>query len=103
MQIDRVIPVAGKEQMTEFSHLFTEKTTKSLSDGHLWFSVVARPPQSRFTRVQRVSCCLCLLYLSMLTNAMFYEKDEGAKTYTFGPFALSPEQVISLFLHSFVN
>jgi hypothetical protein len=36
----------GKEQMTEFSHLFTEKTTKSLSDGHLWFSVVARPPQS---------------------------------------------------------
>ncbi|XP_071129607.1 polycystin family receptor for egg jelly-like isoform X3 [Mytilus edulis] len=92
-QIDRVIPVAGKEQMTEFSHLFTEKTTKSLSDGHLWFSVVARPPQSRFTRVQRVSCCLCLLYLSMLTNAMFYEKDEGAKTYTFGPFALSPEQI----------
>lgn len=93
LQVDRVIPVAGKEQMTEFSHLFTEKTTKSLNDGHLWFSVVARPPQSRFTRVQRVSCCLCLLYLSMLTNAMFYEKDEGTNVYTFGPFALSPEQV----------
>lgn len=87
--------------MTEFSHLFTEKTTKSLSDGHLWFSVIARPPQSRFTRVQRVSCCLCLLFLSMLTNAMFYEKgDSEQNSFTFGPFALSPEQVKSL---SFIN
>ena len=100
LQVDRVIPVAGKEQMTEFSHLFTEKTAKSLNDGHLWFSVVARPPQSRFTRVQRVSCCLCLLYLSMLTNAMFYEKDEGTNVYTFGPFALSPEQVNTRLLYT---
>ncbi|XP_061175461.1 uncharacterized protein LOC133184410 [Saccostrea echinata] len=92
--IDRLIPVAGKEQMTEFSHLFTEKTTKSLSDGHLWFSVIARPPQSRFTRAQRVSCCLCLLFMSMLTNAMFYEKGESDNNaFTFGPFALTPEQI----------
>ncbi|KAK3089119.1 hypothetical protein FSP39_001015, partial [Pinctada imbricata] len=93
---DKIIPVAGKEQMTEFSHLFSEKTTKSLSDGHLWFSVVARPPQSRFTRVQRVSCCLCLLFMTMVTNAMFYETAENTdanNTFTFGPFALTPEQI----------
>lgn len=89
-----MIPVAGKEQMTEFGHLFAEKTTKSLSDGHLWFSVVARPPQSRFTRVQRVSCCLCLLYMTMLTNAMWYgQQTESSSAFTFGPFALSTEQV----------
>ncbi|XP_033750161.1 uncharacterized protein LOC117334568 isoform X2 [Pecten maximus] len=93
--IDRIIAVAGKEQMTEFSHLFTEKTTKNLNDGHLWFSVVARPPQSRFTRVQRVSCCLCLLYVTMLSNAMFYENDaaDSGNALAFGPFSLSPTQV----------
>ncbi|XP_055954867.1 uncharacterized protein LOC126810750 isoform X1 [Patella vulgata] len=93
-QVDRVIPVAGKAQMTEFGHLFAEKSKKSLIDGHLWFSVVARPAQSRFTRVQRVSCCLLLLFVSMLGNAMFYgTATSSSTTYTFGPFALSPEQI----------
>ncbi|ESO89018.1 hypothetical protein LOTGIDRAFT_228960 [Lottia gigantea] len=93
-QVDRVIPVAGKEQMTEFGHLFAEKSRKSLVDGHLWFSVVARPANSRFTRVQRVSCCLLLLFVSMLGNAMFYGQDLSSSTaYNFGPFALSPEQI----------
>ena len=91
-----MIPVAGKEQMTEFSHLFAERASKNLSDGHLWFSVVARPPQSRFTRCQRVSCCLCLLYVSMLANAMFYElATSDSNAFQFGPFALSLEQVSS--------
>ncbi|KAL3876324.1 hypothetical protein ACJMK2_034186 [Sinanodonta woodiana] len=93
-QVDRVIPVAGKEQMTEFNYQFQQQASKNLSDGHLWFSVVARPPQSRFTRVQRVSCCLCLLYMTMLANAMFYEKGDSSRdAFTFGPFALTPEQI----------
>lgn len=97
-QVDRIIPVANREQMTQFSHLFAERTRKNLADGHLWFSVVARPPQSRFTRVQRVSCCLCLLFVSMLANAMFYNKDSTSTSsnqngVTIGPFSLSPEQV----------
>lgn len=94
-QIDRIVPVAGKEQMTEFSHLFSERTSKSLSDGHLWFSVFARPPQSRFTRLQRVSCCLCLLFVSMLANAMFTgQESEGAtNALELGPFSLSLKQV----------
>ncbi|XP_071105701.1 polycystin-1-like [Haliotis cracherodii] len=94
-QVDRVIPVAGLAQMTEFGHLFSERSKKNLVDGHLWFSVVARPPQSRFTRVQRVSCCLCLLFATMLSNAMFYglADDQPGTAFTFGPFALSPQQI----------
>jgi hypothetical protein len=57
-------------------------------------------PIKLYSNVQRVSCCLCLLYLSMLTNAMFYEKDEGTNVYTFGPFALSPEQVNTRLLYT---
>ena len=82
--------------MKEFGHLFASSARKNLSDGHLWFSVVARPPASRFTRVQRVSCCLCLLYTTMLANVMFYgvvQSGEGSKAVEIGPFAMSLEQV----------
>nr|KAG5709464.1 hypothetical protein BaRGS_023146 [Batillaria attramentaria] len=94
--VDRIIPAATRDRMTEFGHLFAERSRKNLADGHLWFSVVARPPQSRFTAVQRVTCCLCLLYTSMLANAMFYRTDGNTNTgggFTIGPFSLTPEQV----------
>ncbi len=94
--MDRLVPVANPEQMVELNHLFTSKAKISLGDDHLWFSVLARPPLSRFTVLQRVSCCLLLLITSMLANAMFYEKGDntgGQNALTFGPFSLSPEQV----------
>ena len=50
LQIDRLIPVSGKEEMTQFGHMFRQKTKKDLADGHLWFSVVNKPVHSRFTR-----------------------------------------------------
>lgn len=48
------------------------KTAKDFQDGHIWFSVINRPPCSTFTRVQRVSCCLSLLLCTMLTSIMFW-------------------------------
>ncbi|XP_025099956.1 uncharacterized protein LOC112567446 isoform X4 [Pomacea canaliculata] len=96
-QVDRIIPAATHEQMTQFGHVFAERTRRDLADGHLWFSVLARPPQSRFTCVQRVSCCLCLLYATMLANAMFYrtssKSSETSSGFSVGPFTLTPEQV----------
>lgn len=94
-QVDRVLPVAGPEQLLEFSHLFSHNTRKKLSDDHLWYSVIARPPASRFTRLQRVSCCLLLLYTNMLANALFYGQvsNTSANAFTLGPFSLSLEQV----------
>ncbi|XP_072048155.1 polycystin-1-like protein 2 [Amphiura filiformis] len=38
--IERVIPVAGKSELTSFGFLFYSKTRRNLSDGHLWFSVL---------------------------------------------------------------
>ncbi|XP_023225224.1 uncharacterized protein LOC111626157 [Centruroides sculpturatus] len=94
--IDRLVPVAGKGEATEFSHLFNVTTQKNLSDGHLWFSIFLRPPRSRFTRVQRVSSCMAMLYLSMLVNAMWYgrvpSKPSGSAI-NIGPFSMSPEQI----------
>jgi len=94
--VDRLVPVAGHEEMTSFNHLFYSTTQKNLADGHLWFSVFIRPAKSRFTRLQRITCCLTLLYCSMITNAMFYQvqgESDPASTLQIGPLAFSPAQI----------
>uniref|UniRef100_A0A3Q2DCI5 Polycystic kidney disease protein 1-like 2 n=1 Tax=Cyprinodon variegatus TaxID=28743 RepID=A0A3Q2DCI5_CYPVA len=63
--LDKVFPVAT-------DNLFFMKTAKDFQDGHIWFSVISRPPCSTFTRVQRVSCCFSLLLCTMLTSIMFW-------------------------------
>ena len=74
-QIERVIPIAGKSELTGFGYLFYSKTRRNLTDGHLWFSVFARPARSTFTRCQRALCCLSLLFSSMMANIFFYGID----------------------------
>ncbi|XP_035689580.1 polycystic kidney disease protein 1-like 2 [Branchiostoma floridae] len=75
-RIERLIPTAGEEEMTKFRNLFLAKSTRDVNDGHLWFSVAGRPARSPFTRVQRLSCCLTLLYSTMLTNIMFFGRGD---------------------------
>ncbi|KAK4295122.1 hypothetical protein Pmani_032305 [Petrolisthes manimaculis] len=92
--IDRLVAVAGEEQLRDLSHVFTHSVDKSMADDHLWFSVFLRPPRSRFTRVQRLSSCMALLYLSMLVNAMFYQKvpeDGAGGGLRLGPVSISPQ------------
>ncbi|XP_041858595.1 polycystic kidney disease protein 1-like 2 [Melanotaenia boesemani] len=70
--LDKVFPVSTEMDLKRFSNLFFMKTAKDFSDGHLWYSVINRPPSSNFTCVQRVSCCFSLLLCTMLTSIMFY-------------------------------
>ncbi|KAG9330149.1 hypothetical protein JZ751_027170 [Albula glossodonta] len=70
--LDKSFPVASEMDLKRFSNLFFMKTAKDFRDGHIWFSVVSRPPNSTFTRVQRVSCCFSLLLCTMLTSIMFW-------------------------------
>ena len=93
-QIDKIFVAASREELTEFKYLFLSKAGNYLTDSHLWFSIVWRPPQNGFTRVQRLSCCLSLLLCSMMTNAMWYKTDEGRYTeIELGVFRFSWEQV----------
>ncbi|XP_022800666.1 polycystic kidney disease protein 1-like 2 [Stylophora pistillata] len=57
----------------DFAVYVLNRIAEEFSDSHVWFSVAARPPRYRFTRVQRLSCCLALLLTSMLASAMFYQ------------------------------
>ncbi|PFX17783.1 Polycystic kidney disease protein 1-like 2 [Stylophora pistillata] len=92
--IDRIFPVTSNKELNEFRRLFLTKAYNDLTDSHLWFSVVWRPPQSPFTRVQRVSCCLSVLLCTMMANALWYESDTGRySAVQLGPFEFSWEQV----------
>ena len=77
--VERLIPVASPEELKDFQYLFMQNSTDGFSDGHLWFSIVLRPAQSRFTHAQRVTCCLCLLLCTMLVNAMFFRVPVAAE------------------------
>ncbi|KAI8497521.1 hypothetical protein Bbelb_248270 [Branchiostoma belcheri] len=74
--VHRVIPRAIPEDLQKFRNLFLAKSARDMNDGHMWFSVVGRPARSPFTRVQRLSCCMTLLYCTMLTNIMFFGRGD---------------------------
>ncbi|KAK7502419.1 hypothetical protein BaRGS_00006372, partial [Batillaria attramentaria] len=98
-KVNRIIHSATRQEMAEFFQGVKLRSRQNLKDEHLWYSVISRPPQSRFTRVQRVCCCLCVLLTTMLANAMFYKTDDDARVVNeafvlqVGPFTLSPQQV----------
>ena len=101
-QIDRRLWVATEAEQRAFKRQFEHRSMANMRDGHIWFSVVSRPAGSRFTRLQRASCCFCLLATAMLANAMFYgvAPEDSQRSFSMGPFALSYEQV-SNFLITF--
>ncbi|CAC5388020.1 PKD1L2 [Mytilus coruscus] len=86
--IDCAIPVSDKLDKHKFSFLFHEKTRQNTTDNHLWLSVAIRPEDSNFTRIERSACCLTLLFLTMISNAMFYGQNTGSQ-FSIGPIKLS--------------
>ncbi|XP_034417690.1 polycystic kidney disease protein 1-like 2 [Cyclopterus lumpus] len=92
--LDKVVPVSTEMDLKRFSNLFFMKTAKDFSDGHLWYSVISRPPSSSFTCVQRVSCCFALLLCTMLTSIMFYgiPTDPSEQTMDLGHFEFTWQQ-----------
>ena len=95
-EVLRTLPSARQDYLTSFNHLFNDVAQKNITDSHLWVSVLAKPNKSNFTTAQRLSCCLALLYCTMLANAMFYQLDgesDASITFNLGPISLSPREV----------
>ena len=46
-----------------------------MKDGHLWISIFTKPSYSSFSRVERITCCFVLLFISMLLNIFYYGID----------------------------
>lgn len=68
----RLTNTSTEELKTNLRHQFILKTGQELRRGHLWLSILSKPPNSDFTRVQRLSCALSLLLCTMLTCLMFH-------------------------------
>lgn len=96
-RIKNLLFPACKDEMTQFKRLFNSTMQRNLKDRHLWFSLLSRPVDSRFTLVQRLSCCLSLLCTTMLANAMFYQKtgtSSPESSLTVGPFIFGLRVVV---------
>ena len=94
-KVDRILLPVSPREMKSFKYSLKSQQSKSLSDGHLWLSVVTKSPSSKFTRVQRATCCLCVLMASMLVNAMFYRADKVPDpTIQVGPLTFSWRQLV---------
>ena len=79
----------------DFSREVVKRWCKGLTETHIWVSVIAKPKRSRFTRVQRASCCVSVLLTAMLANAMFYELNgKSEQVIQIGPLKFSWRQVI---------
>ncbi|XP_066275427.1 polycystin-1-like protein 2 [Branchiostoma lanceolatum] len=87
-----LVPTA--ETDVSVSQRFSLKLREKFKDGHVWMSVVTSRSKSYFTRVQRLSCCLCLLYCKMIASAMWFRGSEQGTSnamVTIGPIELSED------------
>ena len=93
---DGQIEVAVDSNSTSsFSGQVRSRFGRKIADGHLWMSVFGKTCSSTFTRVQRASCCLSVLFSAMIANAMFYNiggESDGA--IQVGPFKFSLKQIV---------
>jgi len=98
-QIDKQVKPATEADLADFKVLFQEKLMRDLGDAHIWFSIFMRPPTSRFTRLQRLSSCLTILCLTMVSSAMFFgagpaSAEDDANAIAVGPVRVSLKMVI---------
>ncbi|XP_031192748.1 polycystic kidney disease protein 1-like 2 [Mastomys coucha] len=94
--LDKVFPVATEQDRKQFSHLFFTKTSTGFQDGHIWYSVFCSSTRSRFTRVQRASCCFSMLLCTMLTSIMFWgvPKDPAEQKMDLGKIEFTWQEVM---------
>ncbi|XP_013398432.1 MAM and LDL-receptor class A domain-containing protein 1, partial [Lingula anatina] len=93
---NRLLKSQTEDEFKDFNALFSENASKNFFDDHLWVSIFSRPTTSRFTRVQRLSVSVALLFLGMITNAMFYRgDDEGSSSsgLQIGPITITFRQI----------
>lgn len=60
-----VLPVATEDELRSMTLAFRRGVRQRLNDDHLWVSLLCKEPRSRFTRLQRLSCCLAVLFRSV--------------------------------------
>lgn len=89
-RVDRVL----NAQNFEDARSYQDMIAYTIAEQHMWLSVIVRPIKGNFTRVQRLSCLLGLVYLTMIICTMIVTiPDEETIIYqaVIGPFRFSME------------
>ena len=105
-QVDLTVPLSSQDELKQFNYLFVNKAKRDLSDAHLWFSIYARPPRSTFSRCQRLSVAMSLLFTHMLANLMFYGRQPAGNPETenkVGSFTVNFQQVKFYLIIKIIN
>ncbi|KAM4017481.1 LOW QUALITY PROTEIN: polycystin-1-like protein 2 [Anomaloglossus baeobatrachus] len=76
--LSKTFKAANDQELRSFRNQHLKKTLRGLRDEHIWISILNHPARSVFTRVQRVSCCMCLLLCTIVINLMFWELPQTA-------------------------
>lgn len=63
---------AALHEIVAWNTSVSRRAEESLRDGHLWFSIFSRPPNSSFTRCQRLASATTLLAANIVTSLAFY-------------------------------
>ena len=95
--VDVEVKGTSPDNSVDFESRFFFQTRDRLSESHMWISILYRPQTSTFTRVQRVSCALVYILLTMIANAMYFNPEneyESAPLLKAGPFRFTLQQVI---------
>ncbi|XP_038618623.1 LOW QUALITY PROTEIN: polycystin-1 [Tachyglossus aculeatus] len=70
--VEKEVLAASEAALRRFPRLLVAELQRGFFEKHIWLSLWDRPPRSRFTRVQRATCCALLLTLFLCANAVWY-------------------------------
>ncbi|XP_077978738.1 polycystin-1-like protein 1 [Glandiceps talaboti] len=85
----------SREHGVGFQKVLFAKGSQYFADYHLWSSIFTRPAHSRFSKVQRLTCCLAILLTFMCINAVWYHfNDRPEWTTHLGLIDVSIESVV---------
>ncbi|KAF4792010.1 Polycystin-1 [Turdus rufiventris] len=70
--VEREVFAASESELRSFWRIFVAELQRGFFEKHVWLSLWDRPPRSRFTRVQRATCCCLLIFLFLCANAVWY-------------------------------
>uniref|UniRef100_A0A8C0HAA9 Polycystin 1, transient receptor potential channel interacting n=1 Tax=Chelonoidis abingdonii TaxID=106734 RepID=A0A8C0HAA9_CHEAB len=70
--VEKEVYAASETELRSFPRIFVAELQRGFFEKHVWLSMWDRPPRSRFTRVQRATCCSALIFLFFCANAVWY-------------------------------
>ena len=100
----RFLRVSSFQELNQGAMLRSNINNK-IFDDHIWLSVGVRKSKSHFTRLQRLSVCLSLLFMTMISNAMWYKTESTEKSpqsLSIGPFSFTVHQLYTSIMSSLI-